>query len=301
MQYVVGVGSGFSGCLRLGDLVAQEREHLLPVPLAQFAVAFRGEVQAVGTGLAAGRGDDVGVGDRLRQLGDDRVHARAGALLVRVHEFAREQRHGLGLEVQVLDQVVVDGLHLRGPLLVAGVRLPLVQQDALDDARLLGQLPHLDQVRVGVPAVLLDDAGHPPRGRLGVRLVVRLVEQLDLAPGDRDVHDAHLDVLREVGDHRPAEVVGRAQAGRAPAQGGDGRVPVALLPVELREVDRGQDLEALDLGLVLLLDPREALHVGLPEAEEDVELRVRLLRRGGRGQPRRRLTPRAGRRPVSFS
>src|SRR5262249_45077395 len=66
--------------------------------------------------------------------------------------------------------------------------------------------------------------------------------------------------------------------------GDDGRVPVALFSIQFWKVNRSQDLEAFVHGLVLLFNPRKALHVGLSKAEKNVEVRIRILRRGARGK-----------------
>jgi len=58
-------------------------------------------------------------------------------------------------------------------------------------------------------------------------------------------------------------------------QRGNGGVPIALGSLQSRRSDGFQNLEAIVHRLVPRFDPPGAFHVGLPEAEEDVEIRVR--------------------------
>ncbi len=48
------------------------------------------------------------------QLVNDVIHARTGAMLVRIDDFTCEERHFFGLEIQVVDQIVVNTLTLSG-------------------------------------------------------------------------------------------------------------------------------------------------------------------------------------------
>jgi len=100
-------------------------------------------------------------------------------------------------------------------------------------------------------------------------------EERNLAAADGDIDDADLDVGRKLGDELATEEVGRAEARHGAAQRRIGRIPVALLAFHLGEVDGGEDLEAwIDGALVFVGDAGETLHVRLPEAEENVEIRV---------------------------
>ena len=65
-------------------------------------------MQTVAFVRTTGRRNDMGIGQCLWQLRNDLVHARANASLIGIHGFTCQQRHVLGLEVQILDQVVVN-------------------------------------------------------------------------------------------------------------------------------------------------------------------------------------------------
>lgn len=59
------------------------------------------------------------------------------------------------------------------------------------------------------------------------------------------------------------------------AQGRNSRIPIALLSAQTWEINGCQDLKAIVHGpLVLLLNSRKALHVGLAKAEEDEKIRI---------------------------
>ena len=57
------------------------------------------------------------IGNGPGQFVDEGIHARTSAALIRVHEFAREQGDFFGLELQVFDQIVVNGFNFVWPFL----------------------------------------------------------------------------------------------------------------------------------------------------------------------------------------
>ena len=75
----------------------------------------------VRTARATSRRNDMRSGDRLGQLVNDGIHARTSAFLISIHEFACEQRHFFGLEIQVFDQIVVNAFDFIRPFLVIRV------------------------------------------------------------------------------------------------------------------------------------------------------------------------------------
>jgi hypothetical protein len=58
--------------------------------------------------------------------------------------------------------------------------------------------------------------------------------------------------------------------------------PFSLLSIQVWHVHRSQHLKAFIHGPVLLLDSSRSVHVGLPEADEHMEVRIRIGKRIGR-------------------
>ena len=150
-----------------------------------------------------------------------------------------------------------------------------MKKDAFDDTGFLGDPPHVHELLIGIAVVGGDCGLHPLRSRSSVRGVVLLVEQLDLATGNRHIDDADLDFFGKLGDQRASEEVRRTEARRGPAQWRHRGVPIARFPLWSLKIYSRQHLEAaVARRTVLVLNPRETLHVGLPEAEENVEILV---------------------------
>ena len=124
--------------------------------------------------------------DGLRQFVDLFLTTDADTLAVGLHNLAGIEVHLLGLEVQVAAEVVVDALHLGSPLGVAGVRLALVHEDALDDTLFLGFAGQGDQPLVGIVVVGLEHALHPAGG-LGLDIAGYLI----LHEANRKIEDEY--------------------------------------------------------------------------------------------------------------
>ncbi len=268
----------------LGGRIAEQPEHRGRIAAAELAVARGVEVQQVEVDVAAAGADHVGLRDGARHRVDDGIHRRADAAAVAVDHFAHQQGHDLAAQVEVTQDIVIDALELHRPVLLAGVGLALVHQDALDHAVLLRLFGERDQAAVGIVVIGGEHPLHPSGGAV-LHVIVDAVRQegLDVAAADGDVDDAHLDIVRKVLHQRPAEVVGGREAGAGTAERRDGGVPLALLAPHLGEIDGRHHLEAVAHALeVLRLNAGVALHVGLSEAEVDVEIGV--LRPAGDGR-----------------
>ena len=106
--------------------VPQQAQGLVCVALAHGTIACHGEVDIVtSTGTSVG-GDDVGRRYDAGQLGYHSIVPRACATHVSIHRLASQQGDILCLQLQVVEQTLIDGLHLLQPLLIAIVRLSLV-------------------------------------------------------------------------------------------------------------------------------------------------------------------------------
>ena len=89
------------------------------------------------------------------------------------------------------------------------------------------------------------------------------------------MHDAHFVAFRQVLQQRAAEIIDRGQTGILAAQRRQGLVPLAHLAGLVGEIDGRQVQEVVgDPDGILRLDAGVALHVRLPETEEDMEILV---------------------------
>src|SRR5579862_2391254 len=102
-----------------------------------------------------------------------------------------------------------------------------------------------------------------------------LFEQLNLATGDGHHDDANFYVWRKIRDHCSAKIIDGGKAVARPAQWRNGRIPIALLSVHLRKINRGQHLKTtVDIRRVLFLKPGKAFHIRLPKTQEDQKVYV---------------------------
>src|SRR5688572_5359061 len=111
------VGSVLS--FQFSFLVTLHYKHLLAISLSEFSRTFRIKMQAV-VARATRRRNDVRIWKGFGQVRHDFIEARALPLLIGIHGFTRQQKH-LGLEIQVLDQIIVNTLHFIRPFLIAGI------------------------------------------------------------------------------------------------------------------------------------------------------------------------------------
>ena len=219
--------------------------------------------------------DGMGCRDHPVQRVDERIVRSADAAPVRRDHFPGEERDVFGPEVQVPEEVFIDRPDVLRPCGIAGIGLALVHQDAGDDPFFLRDLPHGDQPVIGTAPIGRQHGFHPfgRRLRIGVDAVRKEAVDADAAHGHMD--DAHPVVLRQILQQRPSEIIGGRQARVLPAQRGKGLVPPARFPGLVREIHGRQVEEPVgDPDGILRLDPGVPFHVGLPEAEEDVEILV---------------------------
>ena len=248
--------------MRTLGLEAKVTGHGLSIAATQLAIAGSVEVQTVGTVGAVVAGDDLTGVDGLRQLVNLLLATDADTLAVGLYDVAHIEIHLLGFQLQVAAEVVVNLLHHASPLRIAGVRLALMHQDALDDAVLLGLLGQRDQSLVGVVVVGLQHALHPRWGLLDIALYAVGQESLDVDAADSHVDDANFNIVGRGGHHRAAKPVGRCQAGVGTAERSRGLTPFAHLTTLVGEVNGGHQQEARPwAGQVLSLRTGITLHV----------------------------------------
>ena len=250
-------------------------EHLRGIAPAQFPVSGRIEMQEVEVLRASVGIDGMGRRDHPVQRVDERIVRCADAAPVRRDYFPGEERNVLGPEVQVPEEVLIDRPDVLRPRGVAGIGLALVHQDAGDDPFFLRNLSHGDQPVVGTAPIGRQHGLHPLRRRLRIGVDAVRKEAVDADTAHSHMDDAHPVVFRQIRQQRPPEIIGGRQARVLPAQRGDGLVPSALLPGLVGEIHGRKVQEPVgNADGILRLDPGVSFHVGLPEAEEDMEILV---------------------------
>ena len=116
---------------------------------------------------------------------------------------------------------------------------------------------------------------HPLRRRLRILVDPVRQEAVDADAADGDMHDAHLVAFRQILQQGAAEIIDRRQSGILAAQRRQGLVPLAHLAGLVGEIDGGEIQEIVGHpDGILRLDAGVALHIRLPEAEEDMEILV---------------------------
>ena len=215
-------------------------------------------------------------GNRLWQTRDDGVVQRTGATHIGIHRLASKQRHILGLQVQVGEQAVVDGLHLVAPAVLTIVGLTLMEQDALDDTTLLSDLCHIDEALVGIVVVGSEGILHPVLCRLEIRFHLFRHEAFDINTANGYIDHTHTYILWQGSHHRTAEVVGHTDLRPLTHQRRGGVVPLAHLTDWIGKVGAGHHLKARVDTLVDGFWLRLAFHVRLSETQVDVEVLIHL-------------------------
>ena len=152
----------------------------------------------------------------------------ADAAIFRTHHLTDEQGDSHGIELKLLLQVAVDFPHRLLPFPVVGIRLALMQQDALDDTILGCNLRHTQQSLVWIAPILIQNVVHPVAIFNGndSRISV-LVEESDRTTLNSHRHDADAYMLRHSFKQRAPKPVGRTKVGISTAEGRHGLAPRA--------------------------------------------------------------------------
>ena len=198
----------------------------------------------------------------------------AGTTSSLAHRLTHKEGHFLGIEVQVIHQSVIDEFHLLGPVRLSIVTLALMQQDTLDDTRLLGYLSHIDHPLVRIVVVGFEIVLQPVGLILDIASHLLRDKAFDLRAAECHVNDTHLYVLRQVSHHRTSEIVSHTQSCALTHKGRCGGIPLTHLTLGTCKIHTGQHLETRIHRLVLCLWGGITLHVRLSETEIDVELRL---------------------------
>ena len=236
-------------------------------------------MELVTCALASEGRDDVRVRKDLRKTRHDvAVESPAHSVLLFIFELSGKKRSLLRVQTKILAEIVIDIPDSFRPERIFRVGLALMHEDTLDHTVLLGDLRHVHEPLVRIAAVLLDDGLHPVALVVDVLLVVVLVPKLDLGTGHRNIDDTDLDVFWKDFDHLATEEVYRTEVVSFAADRWNSGIPLAHLAVKLRHVHGCDEAEARVVEvLVLLCRPCARFHVGLTDAQIDVEVRIRLL------------------------
>ena len=78
-------------------------------------------MEVIPTGCAIVRGNDVSGRNGLRQFVNLSVHCQALTFAIRLHHFSCEQRHIIGVEIEVTEEACINGIYFICPERVAGI------------------------------------------------------------------------------------------------------------------------------------------------------------------------------------
>ena len=211
----------------------------------------------------------------LRQLVDLLIATNANALSICLNNASHIKRHFFGLQLQVAKQMVIYVLHLLSPLGIARVRLALMHQNALNNAIILSLLCQSDERLVGVIVVIGEYARHPARNLLQVALDTIGHETFNLNASYGHMNHTNFDVLGQGSHKSTTKPIGWRQTRIGTAKRSNSFAPLALLATTLSIVhSRHQEESRSRTGDILLLRFRCTFHIRLPEAKEDVEIRI---------------------------
>ena len=117
---------------------------------------------------------------------------------------------------------------------------------AFYDTVLLGDFRHLHETLVRIVVIFLEHRFHPARGHIGcVILDFILHETFDFYSAYGHVDETHPVSFRIVGEHRPAEIVGRSHTVAVTAERRKGLVPLPHLSASVLVIDGSEGKEAV--------------------------------------------------------
>ena len=85
---------------------------------------------------------------------------------------------------------------------------------------------------------------------------------------------ANPDIFRQIGGHSIAKGINEGNASRTTSQWRNRVIPLAFLPLPVRNIEVRQHTKARINNAIMLFDSPSSFHVGLPKAQVDVEIRV---------------------------
>ena len=179
--------------------------------------------------------------------------------------------------MQVSDELVIYPRHLLGPAHVTCVTLALMQQDAFDHADLLSLACQGHQTVIRIVAVAGEHTLHPLRSSCLDVVVDRVThKRLDMTSADSHSDHAHAHVLRQPCHHLTTKIIHWSKACILAAKWRRGSIPLPHLTSQLVVVDGSHHLESrIHTREILRFYLGVALHIALPEAEEDIKVRIR--------------------------
>ena len=269
---------------------AHEFEHLLGIAASELAITGSVEMQMVGqVGKSARRYHMRGRYGLLDTINHG-IGPGTRTAAVGIDHLAYKQGHLVRTESEILKEVLIYFLDLERPLEVVPVGFALMHEYALDDSVFLGDTRHFDQSRIRVVVIRREGALHPVGSDVG-RIVryLALHEAFDLDTADGDIDDAYPVVLRKVLNHGTPEIVRGRHSVAVTAERRQGLVPLTHDTARILIVDsREGEVTVADSHGVDMLGTCRALHVGLSETEEDMEIRILCAGRYRKAQGKQR-------------
>ena len=194
-------------------------------------------MELVSLALAAKGRDDIAVVHCLREMGQHNViESRAYATLFRLLQLSGKDWNLVGVQAQVVTEVVVYLLEAAAPEVVIGIGFPLMDQHSFDYAGFLGDLSHLDYPLIRVHPIGLCHIYQPASAWVcGLHCQIIgtgiLVPEFQLCTGHGHVYYANPVLGREFLDHFPAKEIYRAHIVAFTADWRDCSVPVPFCTV----------------------------------------------------------------------
>ena len=209
----------------------------------------------------------------------------ADTILIEADSFATKDGHIFGLQVEVGEDVLIDTVHLVGPMRAIGIGLALMNEQAANDPTLgLCLLGQRDETPVGIAIVGSNLVLHPIHlTTINEALVEILVEETHRATIDSHLDNGYRVDGRKVLKDGASEIIGgRQEIGTMitrTAVARLGHTPLSHLAVF---VFGGSKIEETrrDDGVFFRRDVTNTYHVGLTNGEESNFLRLGLLLAG---------------------
>ena len=185
----------------------------------------------------------------FREVGQHHViECSAYASLFRLLQLSGKDWNLIGIQAQVVAEVVVYLLEAAAPKVVIGVGFTLMDQHSFDYAGFLRNLCHLDYPLIRIHTVGLGHIYQPaPAWVCGLHCQIIgtgiLVPKFQFCTGNGHVYYAHPVLCRELLDHFPAKEIYRTHIVAFTADRRDCRVPVPFCTVQGRHIHRSHKTE----------------------------------------------------------
>ena len=253
----------------------EQRKHHVGITLTHGAIAFCNEMQTITTLRTPFRRNDMSCRNGLGDIINDSDMLPATAALIFLNGLTHEQRNIFCLQIQIFQNIIIYGLYTVRPVGIAIVGFTLMQEDALDNTLLLGNLAQLNESGIRITMILGCEILHPVWLLLQVSLTGTLIEEVNASATHRHGDGSHLDAIRQVIYHFSAKVIHRTQACAWSCLWWNSRMPLSLLPscfFIIHGIHRHESW--INSCSVNVFNGSIALHVRLSEAEINLKIWV---------------------------